>query len=228
MPLSLLRPARPGQIAPQASQGSHPSAVDLGRHWQIQMADAELRETQRIMRSGAGLLPTQELHLVYVLTRWIVNGPANTAPGISAQEVRGFLVHRLRDAVVGRRLPRIADNWSPILEANVRQLLFEQLPVEGLPEQELTLVGLLISTILNHGPANAARSIPAAQTLENLRRGLYLVLSGERIPNVNEQIPNVNEQELEAMYRERYRGQRQRSPPRGSPSRSRSPRRLHR
>ena len=201
--------------ASQASQGSeaHSSCGNLGRSRKNHMEELrELMDTRRAVRTAVGDLPTQELHLVFVLTRWIVNGPGCTAVSVSAEQVRGFLRHRLQGAVVGQRLPRTI--WgNPILEEHVRELLFERLPIEELPEQELSLVGLLTSTILNHGPANAVPGNSPEETLYTLRSGLELALRGVRIPTLRQA------REIERGWQ--AAGQRRQ--PHGSRSRSRPP-----
>lgn len=173
----------------------------------------ELMDTRRAVRAAVGNLPTQELHLVFVLARWIVNGPDHTAVSVSAEQVRGFLRHRLQHTVVGQRLPRTADIWgNPILEEHVRELLFERLPIEELPEQELSLVGLLTSTILNRGPANAVPGISPEETLDTLRSGLELALRGIRIPTLG-QVGEIQRGRQAAGRRRLPHGSRSRSRP---------------
>jgi hypothetical protein len=93
----------------------------------------EVMDIRRTVHAQVGGLPTQEMHLVFVLARCIVDGPGNTAASVSAEQVREFLRDRLQHAVVGRRLPRTA--WGdPILEQHIRELLFERFPIEELPE----------------------------------------------------------------------------------------------
>lgn len=139
----------------------------------------------RSLHQCVTFLPPEKMLFVVVLTRFIVNGAGNAVAGISAREVRQYLVDRLMDALQCLSPCNNAnDTESRILAAFLSQFL----PADRLPEQELTIVLMLVGRIL-HGSAWFWRhtGMPTGRSpqevLETLRDGLTLVLLGHRIPN---------------------------------------------
>lgn len=137
----------------------------------------QLMEDHCALRTAVRLLPMQDLHYVFVLMQWIVDGPHNAAVGIPADDVREFLLDCSADATDG---PARAPNptyslMTRILAANVRDVFLHHLPIERLQGNELYLIRLLVSCLLS-GPDNADAARSGDEVVHILTEGLSDIL----------------------------------------------------